>query len=96
MARSGSTTTREPRPSQRGQAPCGPLNSVFEHDSVDDHVEVVGLLPVDLEIVSQVDHGVVHARPDEALAAQPLELQLQLALPAATDGSQHAEARSVA
>ena len=48
---------------------------------------------VELDLVAEVDDRAVDARADEALAAQALELELELALAGARDGREHARAR---
>ena len=53
------------------------------------------LRPVELELVAQVDDRAVDARAHEALAPQPLELELELALAGARDGREHREARAL-
>jgi hypothetical protein len=53
----------------------------------------VQLGPVELELVAQVDDRSVDARADEALAAEAIELELQLALAGAADGRHHRHAR---
>ncbi len=67
-----------------------PLDAVLQDDAVDDDVEVVRLGAVELDLVAEVDHRPVDARADEALAPQPLELELQLPLAGAGDRREHA------
>ena len=58
------------------------LHALLEDDAVDDDVEVVRLRAIELDRVAEVDDGAVDARAHEAVATEPLELELQLALAA--------------
>ena len=71
------------------------LHAVLEDDAIDDDVEIVGLRAIELEGVAEVDHRAVDACPDEAVAPQALELQLELAFAGTGDGREDAEARAL-
>ena len=71
------------------------LEAILEDESVDDHVEVVRLLPVELDLVAEVDDGPVDARAYEPFATQPLELELELAFAAATHRREQEDPRAV-
>jgi hypothetical protein len=73
-----------------------PAHALFQDDAIDHHVEVVGFLPIELDLVAEVDHLAVDPGAHEALAAQALELELELAFSSAAHGGQDREARALA
>ena len=71
------------------------LHAFLEDDAVDDDIEVVRLAAIELGRVADVDHRAVDAHAHEALFAYALQLELQLTLPPARDGREHAEPRAI-
>ncbi len=61
------------------------LGAVLDHDTVHHDVQVVALGPVEHDVVTQVHHLAIDPDPHEALAAQSLELDLELAAAATTN-----------
>src|SRR5262249_47807083 len=71
------------------------LEALFQHEAIDDDVEIVELGAVELDLVAQIHHAPVDARANEALSAQAVELELELALACAAYGRQNRNARAL-
>jgi hypothetical protein len=65
-----------------------PPDALLEDEAVDHHVEVVRFLPVEHQVVTELDELAVDAGSDKPLAAEPFQLQLELAFAAAGDGGE--------
>ncbi len=72
------------------------LHALLHDDAIDDDVEIVGARAIEEDLVAEVHHLAVDARADEALAAEALQIELELAAAGARDGGQDGDAAALA